>query len=267
MEVYILNSGSNGNAVAVFSDSTGILFDCGLSCKQIRLRLDAVERSLEDMDAIFISHQHSDHMRGLRVTLKHTSAQLYSDNWTLWQKDIPPELYQGRRTELFPSRNYRAGDLTVTPYEMSHDVTPTYGFEVTNGHRSVCIFTDTGRLPAKAQPVLRRSNLILLESNYDDNMLTNGPYPLFLKRRIKGHRGHLCNEQSADALQSALGRREVDGGEMPSNIVLGHLSENNNSPELAYKTAKTRIEIYLKRHDIRLATASRYEPTGPFLVE
>ncbi|MDD5886297.1 MAG: MBL fold metallo-hydrolase [Oscillospiraceae bacterium] len=247
-----LYSGSSGNATYIGDESAGILIDIGRNAKQTTLALDSLGLSPEAVKAVFVTHEHTDHVAGLRVFCKRHHIPVYASLGTLQALDE-----KGCLDGNFPTYQMTdfadVGDYHIASFPISHDAAEPTGYRVTlpNG-RCVAVSTDLGVVTEAVRQAILGCSTVLLESNHDRNMLFNGPYPYPLKRRIDSAEGHLNNEAAAETSAELL-----ESG--TTQIILGHLSSQNNLPELAFETASQSLrqdgaKIGL---DIRLAVAPR----------
>jgi phosphoribosyl 1,2-cyclic phosphodiesterase len=223
MEIVILASGSSGNSALVRAGDTAVLLDAGISALQIKKRLAAFGCAPGGIDAVFLTHEHSDHVRGLEVLLRrHHAAPVWATRGT-WSR-VPIRTRTGG--ELVPGREIPVGSLRVRPVATSHDAAEPVAFVVTDGRRRVALCTDTGVFTHLLEQRLVGCDLLLIETNHDADMLRHGPYPWRLKQRITSRLGHLGNHQTEEAVDR-LRCPELKG------VVGLHLSAENNSPELA----------------------------------
>lgn len=229
MRVCTLASGSTGNLTYIESASAKILVDCGLSMTEVVYRLSKISVSPRDIDAILITHEHSDHIKGVSTFCKKYGTKVFAhvDGWVALDGKIKVE---SDRKVAFYDNDFYIKDLTICPFRLSHDSFFCVGFTFLCGGNKVSIATDTGYLPENAKSCMLGSDIIIIESNHDEEMLLNNEnYPLHLKRRILSRKGHLSNTSSADAIYDL-----IQGG--TKQFVLAHLSEKNNTPILAYTT-------------------------------
>ncbi|MBX5435807.1 MAG: MBL fold metallo-hydrolase [Alicyclobacillaceae bacterium] len=258
----VLASGSSGNAVFVQAGSTRLLIDAGISGRQLDARLrQAAGIGLSDVDAIFVTHEHVDHVRGLEQVLKRTRADapVYLTDGT--QAGLGPgcrDLLQPRARRIRHGVPVLVGDLTVTPVSVSHDAEEPVALRLDGVAASLGILTDTGYVSDAVLSVMAGCRAYIWESNHDVDMLRTGPYPWNVKRRILGDKGHLSNADSASALAevTALTSGQVD-------VYLAHLSAENNRPALALAAAEQMIgergEAHRRR--VKLHVAGPDAPT------
>ena len=231
-----LFSGSSGNSTYIGDGESGILIDAGRTAKQLAEALSAREIDPAGIGALFITHEHVDHGQGIRVFASKYNVPVYATEGTikgLWQKG-----YVNEKTELHVmEQEVQIGSLTVSSFATSHDTYEPCGYTVRTGdERKATVCTDTGILTDESKQALAGSDLVLLESNHELNMLLHGPYPYPLKMRVSGAKGHLSNDDCARELVKL-----VEGG--TTRLFLGHLSRENNTPELAEQTALSAMQI------------------------
>lgn len=260
LQVCPLCSGSSGNAVYIGSEDCGILVDAGRSCKAIITALEAVGVSPHAVKAILVTHDHNDHISGLRVLAKKLRVPVYASEETLGA--IVAVGCVESDTELceISSPSDIAG-MEITPFDTPHDVAHSLGFRIRVGERVVGFATDLGHITPAIWEGLCGSDLVVLESNYDEQMLAVSSYPYYLKERIRSDRGHLSNTDSAECVR----RLALTG---TGRFILGHLSQENNSPYLALQQANQLLtESGMKEgRDYLIAAASRLTPTRPMLL-
>lgn len=236
MKVIVLSSGSKGNTTFVETDNTKILIDCGNTCKYICQKLASINVKPKDIDAILISHTHVDHIKGLQVFLHKFNTKVY-----LTQK-MQPELSYIENYKFINSNNFNIKDITIDIIKTSHDASDSHGFILTNNNSSMVYVTDTGYINVKYHDILKNRNLYIFESNHDVEMLSNSNYPFQLRKRILSDKGHLSNYDSAKYLSEFI-------GDNTKYIMLAHLSEENNTQELAYETLIDRLNKTNKHVD------------------
>lgn len=227
-----LCSSSKGNSTYIGTSSEGILVDAGTSCKQLVLSLERAGLSPESVRAIFVTHEHTDHVAALRVLATKYNIPVYASGGTLSGMMNGGILNGKFNYEIITEKGIDLGDIRVTRFPTSHDSKESCGFRVELPDRTVGVATDTGIMTAGIFDAIKSCDLVLLESNYDPDMLRFGPYPETTKMRIRSDRGHLSND---DCAETAV--RLIENG--VTRLVLGHLSRENNTPELAYKCTRS----------------------------
>lgn len=230
-----LFSSSSGNSTYISSASTAVLIDAGASCKALLNSMEAVGCNTEKIKAIAITHEHSDHIKGLNVLLKKLKVPLIASSKTLQALEgmniIPPQTY------IIPTDNgpIEIGDLLVDGFSTSHDCEGSSGYSVIlKDNRKISVCTDLGIVTSGVREALKGSSAVLFESNHDIRMLKNGPYPPQLKLRILSDSGHLSNGSCANELPDLLKNGTT-------RFILGHLSRHNNLPMLALSSAKASL--------------------------
>jgi phosphoribosyl 1,2-cyclic phosphodiesterase len=264
IRVSVLASGSSGNCTLLETERTALLVDAGLSKKELLRRLDAVGRRPERLDGIVISHEHSDHVSGLLQASAHWRAPVYVTEATHYEIQIA--LLDGGAKRLERVEHIRAGqkfivgDIEVSPFSIPHDAADPLGFTFRCSGTKVALVTDLGYLPELVKHHLRDSDCLILESNHDLEMLKVGPYPWHVKQRVMSRTGHLSNHVVSEYLCDAEG---FDA--RARYLVLAHLSEQNNNPDVARISA----EEALGRREARVAfqgellIASQVTPLQP----
>ncbi len=255
MKLMTIRSGSNANCIYINNGNYGILIDAGAGIRMVQTALREADCDLDRIAAIFITHEHIDHIRGLVSITKKHRIPIFSNAATCNAiHDRLPDVDQNLLVHMPTGYHAVCSDLKVTSYKTSHDAVESVGYTVTDGHRRISIATDLGMVTPTVLEHIRCSDAVVLESNYDENMLKNGEYPPMLKRRILSAQGHLSNEDCA-VTATAL----AEGG--TRRLILGHLSQNNNLPTLAYNTTLTALENSKIKvgSDVLLSVASRNE--------
>lgn len=238
MRMVSIASGSSGNCIYIGSESTHILVDAGISNKRIQQGLKDVGLKGEELSGILITHEHSDHIKGLGVLARKYSLPIYATPGTIRELQGKKELGaydEGLFCAVQPDVSFQVGDLDVTPFAIDHDAAQPVAYRVGCGKKQVAVTTDLGHYDSYIIDHLQNLDAILLESNHDVRMLETGPYPYPLKRRILGDHGHLSNENAGRLLNCILHDRL-------KTILLGHLSKENNLEELAYETVRLEID-------------------------
>lgn len=238
MDFCSIASSSNGNCTYVGSTNTHVLVDAGLSGKRTESGLNSVDRTLKEMDAILITHEHSDHIKGLGVLARKYELPIYATAGTIQAirqasqvGTIPEDLFR----EIRPDEAFCVGDLNVLPFTISHDAAQPVGYRLECENKSVGIATDLGEYSDYTVEKLKHLDALLLEANHDVNMLQVGSYPYYLKRRILSETGHLSNENAGRLLSRVL-------HDDLKAVFLGHLSQENNYDKLAYETVCQEID-------------------------
>ncbi|MGB5984826.1 MAG: MBL fold metallo-hydrolase, partial [Desulfobacterales bacterium] len=231
--VCLLASGSKGNAIFISDGHTSILLDAGLSGKAIEARLAQRGLQAANLDAIVVSHEHSDHIRGVGVLSRRHGLPVYISPAT---RQAAPQLGRLHQHHLFEvGTPFEIQTLCIHPFATSHDAADPAGFTIAHNGLKVGIATDLGIATAMVKERLKAVDLLILEANHDLRMLHDGPYPWPLKQRIKGRNGHLSNEDSRDLLADLIHAKL-------RHVVLAHLSETNNHPHLARKIVGPLLE-------------------------
>lgn len=236
-EFCCLSSGSIGNCYYFGSSDEVILVDAGISARRIKKALDEIGAGIQRVKAIFITHNHIDHIRALTRLTKTYKIPVYCTEGT-WEG-----ILRGRSTfdvdaslfyQIEPFKQYLAGGFVIEAFPVSHDAHGAVGYHISNKDKSITIATDLGYICENAARYLRKCNAMLIESNYDENMLLFGNYPDHLKQRIHGPTGHLCNSHAAKFIADNYHKGI-------SHILLGHLSAENNTPSIAIETLHTAL--------------------------
>lgn len=239
MRVCVLASGSKGNCCYIETNNTKILIDIGLNCINTERKLIEKNINPDEIEAILITHTHKDHVDGLRVFNKKHKAKAYLTE--IMYKELNQELTNYE----FISDRLEIKDLKITAIKTSHDAEDSNGYIIEDDKTSIVYITDTGYINIKNHKLLKNKTMYILESNHDVEMLMNNPnYPYHIKQRILGDKGHLSNKDSAYYLKKFIGNDT-------KHIILAHLSEHNNTDELALKTLKETID--LDNLDIQIA--------------
>lgn len=260
MNLCSIASGSSGNCICAGTDQTTVLVDAGISCKRICEGLKGIDRKPEEIDAIVITHEHSDHIQGLGVLSRKYKIPVYCSPGTR-HRMLSANLLGKVDSELFHTvpadEDFQVKDLTIHPFRVSHDAAQPYAYKFYCGSKTAAVATDLGYYDNYIVDQLRDLDVLLLESNHDVNMLQVGVYPYYLKQRILGLKGHLSNESAGRLLSDIL-------HDHTKHILLGHLSKENNYEALAYATVCAEITMGdnpYKADDFPIQIASRDVPS------
>ena len=256
MRLVSIASGSSGNCIYVGSEHSHILVDAGISNKRIEQGLNEIGLKGSELDGVVITHEHSDHIKGLGVLARKHHVPIYGTKETLEEVaantklgEYPKELLH----PVLPDADFQIGDLTLEPFSIHHDAANPVAYRVSHESKSVAVATDMGHFDQYIIDHLQGLDALLLEANHDVNMLETGPYPYYLKRRILGDHGHLSNENAGRLLNYIL-------NDKLKHILLGHLSKENNYARLAYETVKLEVTLAdneYKGEDLNMFVASR----------
>lgn len=240
-----LFSGSSGNCYYISgSGGRGILIDAGVSAKRLTQAMKQMAINPARIEAIFVTHEHSDHVSGLRVFASTIGCKVYSSTGTLTKLHEMGHLSTKFKADIIYNKGVEAAGMYIKPFATPHDTTESIGYTIkTDDQKSAAIATDIGCITDVIRTSLKGSSLVVIESNHDVGMLQNGRYPAYLKRRILSERGHLSN----DCCAAELPRLVKEG---TTRIFLAHLSRENNLPQLAYQTSLTALEGVGMRENI-----------------
>ncbi len=268
MRICSIASGSSGNCIYVGSDATHLLVDVGISGKRTEAGLKELGLTMRDIDGILITHEHADHIAGLGVLERKYEVPVYATRGTIEAikgnkslGKIPEELF----CPVCADEKVIIKDLTCNPMRISHDAAEPVAYRISHGRKKVGIVTDLGTYNDYTVESLKGMDALLLEANHDVNMLQVGPYPYYLKQRILGDRGHLSNERAGQLLCDLL-------HDKLQAVVLGHLSKENNLPELAYEAVRVEVTMAcmgekedrqsgIRPSDFPMYVAARSEPS------
>lgn len=233
MKVITLASGSKANSTYIESGETRLIFDFGLSCKATVSRLEEIGIMPISLSGIFISHEHLDHCRGLKVFSKKYNVPIYANEPTaqLLENDLRPSIKIRR---ILSQEEIKIGEIKVHPFSVPHNSADPLGFTISAKKKKAGILTDCGYATGLIKQRLKDVDLLLIESNYDEGMLTNSSYPWSIKQRIRGRLGHLSNKDAAALIAELFEGRSA-------NVILGHISENTNTFELADNAVKSAL--------------------------
>lgn len=252
LNIYPLYSSSSGNLFFIESDKANILLDVGVSYKAINEGLKSIDKNISDVSAVLITHEHTDHIKGLSLLCRKNDIPIYACEKTanyleemLKEKNIPANIIKTTYGQPF-----RIKDLNITPFETSHDAISPCGYNISNNIDKISFATDLGYVSDEVFNYLNNSNYTILEANYDKTMLDFGKYPYPLKHRIKSNLGHLSN---IDAIDTVL--KLIKNGQ--KNFLFAHLSENNNNSNILINELESTLlenDISLDEVNINIAT-------------
>jgi phosphoribosyl 1,2-cyclic phosphodiesterase len=249
----VLGSGSRGNCAVLSGGRTSLLVDAGFSCRETLRRMRAAALDPASLHGILISHEHSDHISGAAVLSRQLKLPVYVSEAThqAWTRYSENGL---DRVEYFsPGCAFQVGDISVLPFTIPHDAADPVGFSLRSEGTKLVVVTDLGYVPPSVADQMRGCNVLMVESNHDLEMLRGGPYPWAVKQRVMSRVGHLSNEALADFLLN-----DYDGS--ATFLVLAHLSEQNNHPDIARREAQRALRRRSARVTYRLLLASQTEP-------
>ena len=251
-----LVSGSSGNASIIKNNNTTILLDCGLSGKKLSMTLDSIGMSCDEIDAMLITHEHTDHTQGAGVVSRRFNIPIYATEKTHLAMSVGP-LKEENIKIIKSDEPFEIGTIGITPFSISHDASDPVCYSFLVDNKKYSIATDTGIMTDKIFNSIAGSDFLMLEANHDIDMLMYGDYPYDLKKRIMSNWGHLSNNLAAENAIKLLENNT-------HHIMLSHLSEKNNDPNVAYKTVENALTAHGAKigKDISLCVAKRYEVTN-----
>ena len=258
MDFYTLASGSSGNATLVTDGATHILIDAGISARRIERSLASIGLCADALDAIFITHSHTDHVSGLRTLLKRRSIPVYAGAGTCREIAFAVPELSGALEDIERGETRHFGGCTVCAFETSHDTSEPMGYRIDGADGAIGILTDTGVVTQAAHDALLGVDALILEANHDVEMLRYGPYPYYLKERVLSARGHLSND---DAARFAVEMARAG----TTTFVLAHLSAENNTPVQAEYTVARALSS--QGFSVRLRVAPRGEMSERFVCK
>lgn len=253
-----LYSGSSGNSLFVETENTKILIDAGMSCKKIEEALNLIEVDPSSIDAILVTHEHSDHVKGISTISRKFDIPIFATKETFDAMPTQTQKLSEKNIKYFnPSEKFHIQDLEILPYSIPHDAANPCGFNITKDNKhQISIATDIGHMTKPILNNLEGSEFILLESNYDTEVLKCCSYPFMLKSRIASDKGHLSNTIAGKTISYLLKNGNLN------TVMLGHLSKESNFPELAYQTVVDElISNSLQDNSINLSVANRDCPS------
>lgn len=237
MRMMPIASGSSGNCIYIGSDNTHIIIDAGVSRKRIEEGLNSAGLSLKDISAILVTHEHSDHIKSLGVILRKDDIPVYATKGTvdgMSDSSMLGKFCYENVNVVKADSEFTIGDLTVKPFAISHDAKEPVAYSVINNNKKATVLTDLGIYDDYTIDNLKNSDIMLVESNHDENLLAVGSYPYMLKQRILGKKGHLSNTCCGKLVDTVL-------HDNLKRIYLGHISKENNYDRLAFETVKLEI--------------------------
>lgn len=257
MDVSLLASGSTGNSIFIQEGTTRVLVDAGLTGKEIEKRLRLIEVDISSLQAIVVSHEHADHIRGVGVLARRLKLPVWITQGTL---NASNSIFQGpEQIQVFENdKRFQIGDIAFQPFPLSHDAADPVNFVIFGDGSQVGIATDMGIVTQLVYHWLRDSDFVIIEANYDRDLLMQGSYPWDLKRRISSSHGHLSNFRASEVL-SRLAEEGL------KKAVLAHLSRENNRPDLAERVCNERLEAQ-GITDFFLCVAEPDRPTDIFVI-
>ena len=256
MRLCSIASGSSGNCIYVGSDCAHVLIDAGISGRRVEAGLNSLELTGRDLDGILITHEHSDHIKGLGVLARKYGIPIYATGGTvdaMVRSGSLGKIPEGIFREIREDEPFLIKDLVINPFTIPHDAAQPVGYRLECGEHSVGIATDLGKYNEYIIENLQNLDALLLEANHDIRMLQVGRYPYYLKQRIMGDRGHLSNENAGQLLCRLL-------HDNLKAVFLGHLSKENNYEELAYETVCSEVTMGdnpYKSKDFKIQVAKR----------
>ena len=260
VQVVMLASGSKGNAALISTDCQRFLVDVGISCRELVKRMQQVGASPEELDGVFITHEHVDHVKGIVTFGKKYQVPLYASQGT-WRAVFSkyPEL--NRANCRLTGERMLLGDVSIECFATSHDAAQPQGYSfLWRGGDCKCTYvTDTGFVTPAVREAVQGSDVLVLEANHDVEMLKQGSYPYELKQRILGTRGHLSNATAGQLL--------LQLEKLPRRVFLAHLSEQNNLPQLALDTVKNILDSKKRLQETKLIVADQHRPVADFLID
>lgn len=259
-----LSSGSSGNCYLAGSDTTYVLIDAGITAKKITDSLSELNLTPLDLSGILISHEHSDHIKGIDILSKKYSLPVYANKKTAVELRSLCKYWDYVNINIFENNaDFLIGDLVVKPFPVSHDAADTVGFSIKHEDSKICTATDTGCVTPEIINEIADADLVILEANHDEEILKMGRYPWFLKQRILSDCGHLSNEAAGEVIVQS-----IKTNPKAKRFLLAHLSRENNFPEMAYQTILNVLEkngIFIC-DKLKIDLLKRDEMSGVYLL-
>lgn len=249
LQIASINSGSNGNCYYVGNNNEAVLIDVGISCRETEIRMKKMGLDIKKVKAVFVSHEHTDHIKGVATLAHKYHIPIYITNETAKEIKLIKHLSKSFTEHI----SIYIGELSITPFSKQHDAADPYSFIVSYNNITVGVFTDIGVVCENLKKYFKQCNAAFLEANYDDEMLDNGGYPQHLKNRIKSNVGHLSNKQALELFVNYQSNQL-------SHLLLSHLSKDNNSPKLVTELFEANTK------ETKIIIASRYAATDVFTI-
>ena len=246
-----LYSGSSGNSTFIEANGVKLLIDAGVSCQKISKALSSINIELDEINAILITHEHIDHTKGLATISKKYNTPIYATSKT-WSQMSDLGICDNSINVFKSNESFNVGDVKIHPFSIPHDAVDPCAFNILSNDKKVTVATDIGHIEESLFEKMIGSDILLIESNYDRDTLLCGAYPYFLKKRIASDNGHLSNEDCGKLVKNLY-----ENG--VNKFILGHLSKENNFPELAYQTVLNDINSSNYNHSFSLSVAKRDE--------
>jgi len=261
INVSVLASGSSGNSIYINDGKNSFLVDAGLSGKKIVNRLKKIDVHPDEIDGIFITHEHKDHIKGVGILSRRLDVPIYANDETWASCNHELGKLKEKNIKVF-DKEFSFGDFDIRTIRISHDASAPVAYVVNRNNKKIILATDMGYINDELMEELNDVDLLLSESNHDIDMLMSGSYPRFLKNRIRGNQGHLSNDAAAEILPKII------NGKCP-NILLGHLSKENNNPKVAYMTVENILkqEGLIVDQDLRLDLTYQNKPTRVYEIK
>ncbi|MFO7815681.1 MAG: MBL fold metallo-hydrolase [Halanaerobiales bacterium] len=261
IEVSVLSSGSSGNSIYINDGKNNFLIDAGLSGKKLIKRLKKIDATPEELDGILITHEHKDHIKGVGILSRRLDIPIYAnqETWAVCESVLGK--LKDKNIKSFNS-DFSFGNFDIRPIDISHDARAPVAYVVYRNNKKMVFATDLGYINEELMKELTDIDFLLLESNHDIDMLMSGNYPRFLKRRIRGDKGHLSNDAAAQILP------ELINGRCPQ-VLLGHLSQENNNPKVAYLTVENILKAkgLVVDKDLKLDLTYQHKPTRIYTIK
>jgi len=246
-----INSGSNGNCYYIGNEAEAVLIDAGISCREIKKRLTRLGLDIDKVKAVFVTHEHSDHIRGIETITRKHRIPVYITPETLRNSGL--RIDEGLLRPFKRNEPVTIGHLSIHPFPKNHDASDPFSFLISCKDVHVGVFTDIGFSCENVIHYFKQCHAAFLEANYDENMLEEGSYPYHLKQRIRGNEGHLSNKQALDLFLSHRPR-------FLSHLILSHLSQNNNCPEIVAKLFSPHAG------NTKIVVASRFQESSVYHI-